>query len=85
MLMRCFEKFKKITKLTNYGLREELRERGYKISTQALDNYDRPTATGVRGDVHTAFDELAEDLTGREFVFTKLLHEEFSLRKAKKA
>ena len=82
--MKCFKKLKEITGLTNYGLRERLRERGYKISTQALDNYDKDTATGVRGDVHVAFDELAEELTGEKLFFSRQMHKEFSAKKATK-
>lgn len=84
MLMLCFKKYKRITKLTNYGIHERLRERGYKISIQALDNYDKDSATGVRADVHVGMDELGKEITGKEFLFTTFLHEEFSTSKSKK-
>jgi len=81
MVMRCFEKYKKITKLTNYAIHNRLRDMGYKISIQALDNYDGEKAQGVRGDVHVGLDELGELITGQPKLFTDLLHKEFSNRK----
>lgn len=75
--MKCYQKYKEIMGLTNYGLGKLLAKHGYEITTPALANYDKSTARSIRSDIHVALDLLAEQKTGNKHTFTDLMRQDF--------